>query len=221
MQKIVFISEEAETLEPFLHYLHDRGYAALTLHPGSENLQPEVAAADVIVVDLATAGDSSGVLSLPQTLGLEDSVAVIALLSPEQLAVLEPGARLDDFLLRQSTAEELLARLRSVLWRKTRPGSGDALRFGDLVIDAANYKVFLGGKHVELTYKEYELLRFLASNRDRVFSREALLNEVWGYDYYGGGRTVDVHIRRLRSKIEDIHHTFIETVRNVGYRFHG
>ena len=72
---------------------------------------------------------------------------------------------------------------------------------------------------MELTFKEYELLRFLTNNRDRVFNRETLLSKVWGYDFYGGARTVDVHIRRLRSKIEDRHRTFIETVRNVGYRF--
>jgi DNA-binding response OmpR family regulator len=69
------------------------------------------------------------------------------------------------------------------------------------------------------TYKEYELLRFLATNPDTVFTRETLLNKVWGYDFYGGARTVDVHVRRLRSKIEDRSHSFIETVRNVGYRF--
>jgi DNA-binding response OmpR family regulator len=72
---------------------------------------------------------------------------------------------------------------------------------------------------VTLTFKEFELLRFLASNMGRVFTREALLNEVWGYEYYGGDRTVDVHIRRLRSKLEDPAHTFIETVRNIGYKF--
>ena len=71
---------------------------------------------------------------------------------------------------------------------------------------------------VDLTYKEYELLRFLATNRGRPFTREALLNQVWGYDYYGGSRTVDVHVRRIRAKIEE-HEPFIETVRNVGYRF--
>ncbi|MCH7809773.1 MAG: winged helix-turn-helix transcriptional regulator [Chloroflexi bacterium] len=88
-------------------------------------------------------------------------------------------------------------------------------------MDLANYTVHIAGRPVELTFKEYELLRFLAVNRHRVFSREALLNNVWGYDFYGGARTVDVHIRRLRSKIEDRHTTFIETVRNVGYRFRG
>jgi len=93
------------------------------------------------------------------------------------------------------------------------------LKCGDLVMDLANYTVHVGGRHVELTYKEYELLRFLATNRDRVFTRETLLSKVWGYDFYGGERTVDVHIRRLRAKIEDRHAPFIETVRNVGYRF--
>ena len=88
-----------------------------------------------------------------------------------------------------------------------------------LVIDLANCEVRVGGKIVELTFKEYELLKFLARDRGRVFSREALLNKVWGYDYFGGDRTVDVHVRRLRSKIEISGQTFIETVRNIGYRF--
>jgi two-component system alkaline phosphatase synthesis response regulator PhoP len=93
------------------------------------------------------------------------------------------------------------------------------IKCGDLVIDIAKYEVSIGGKLLALTFKEYELLKFLAKNRGRVFTRETLLNEVWGYDYYGGDRTVDVHIRRLRSKIEDSTHTFIETVRNIGYKF--
>jgi DNA-binding response OmpR family regulator len=79
--------------------------------------------------------------------------------------------------------------------------------------------VTVNGALVELTFKEYELLKLLAANRGRVFTREALLDKLWGYDYFGGDRTVDVHIRRLRSKIEDAEHTYIETVRNIGYRF--
>ena len=77
----------------------------------------------------------------------------------------------------------------------------------------------MAGRLLALTFKEYELLKLLATNKGKVFTRESLLNEVWGYDYYGGDRTVDVHIRRLRSKIEDPTHTFIETVRNIGYKF--
>ena len=87
------------------------------------------------------------------------------------------------------------------------------------MIDLAKREVTVDGKLVELTFKEYELLKFLASNRGRVYTREALLNRVWGYDYYGGDRTIDVHVRRLRSKIEDSKHSFIETVRNISYRF--
>ena len=87
------------------------------------------------------------------------------------------------------------------------------------MIDIARCEVSVGGRLVMLTFKEYQLLKFLASNRGTVFTRDALLNKVWGYDFFGGDRTVDVHIRRLRSKIEDANHAFIETVRNIGYRF--
>ena len=88
-----------------------------------------------------------------------------------------------------------------------------------MTIDLVKYEVTLENRVIELTFKEYELLLYLASNKGRVFTREALLNKVWGFDYFGGDRTVDVHIRRLRSKIEDSEHTFIDTVRNIGYRF--
>ena len=106
------------------------------------------------------------------------------------------------------------------LLRKAR-GMKDSelIKCDGLVIDLAKCEVTVDGRVVGLTFKEYELLRFLASNRGRVYTREALLDKIWGYDYYGGDRTVDVHIRRLRSKIEDSKHTFIETVRNIGYRF--
>ena len=126
----------------------------------------------------------------------------------------------DDFFVYPTIAEEVTARVRRAIWLKSGVESDNTLRAGDLMVDLANYKVWISGKPVDLTYKEYELLRFLATNRDKVFTREALLNRVWGYDFYGGARTVDVHIRRLRSKIEERGVTFIETVRNVGYRFH-
>jgi two-component system alkaline phosphatase synthesis response regulator PhoP len=112
-----------------------------------------------------------------------------------------------------------MARIRRALWRRQGTTSANVIRCGDLLLDLGSYRVFVAGRPVELTYKEYELLRFLATHRDQVCTRETLLNRVWGYDFYGGPRTVDVHIRRLRSKIEDRDHTFIETVRSVGYRF--
>jgi len=159
-----------------------------------------------------------------RALGAEDQIrehsALIAILVPEQRHVLEEVPAPDEFLLWPASAVEVLLRVRAILRRRANVDSENVLRCGALLIDLANYKVVLDGRPIELTYKEYELLRFLASNRDKVFTREALLNRVWGYDYFGGARTVDVHIRRLRSKIEDRGHAFIETIRNVGYRFH-
>ncbi len=132
-----------------------------------------------------------------------------------------PTVSIDDFVVMPWDATELAARAKRILWRISNIDNRECIKCGDLVIDLARCEVCLNGQHIPLTFKEYELLRFLASNKDRVFTREALLNKVWGYEYYGGDRTVDVHIRRLRSKIEDSTHTFIETVRNIGYKFKG
>ncbi len=125
----------------------------------------------------------------------------------------------DDFIIGSPRAEELVLRAERLIRRRETPDDEDVVRAGDLVINTANFEVAVGGRRVSLRYKEYELLLVMASNPGRVFSREALLNRIWGYDYLGGTRTVDVHIRRLRSKIEDAEHTFIETVWQVGYRF--
>jgi two-component system alkaline phosphatase synthesis response regulator PhoP len=151
---------------------------------------------------------------------IRSQTALIALVQPDQQQLLEAPPPPDDFSLWPASPLELLLRVRAILRRRANVDSENILRCGDLVIDLANYKVTLEGRPIELTFKEYELLRFLASNREKVFTREALLNRVWGYDYFGGARTVDVHIRRLRSKIEERGHAFIETIRNVGYRFH-
>jgi DNA-binding response OmpR family regulator len=148
-----------------------------------------------------------------------EQMAIVAVLTAADLFAYETGGAAEDFALWPCPPEELATRLRLAVRRRRGTEPEHIRRYGDLTIDIANYRVTVAGKPVELTFKEYELLRFLAANRDKVFTREALLNRVWGYDYYGGARTVDVHIRRLRAKIEDGHRTFIETIRNVGYRF--
>ena len=110
-------------------------------------------------------------------------------------------------------------RLRFALTRR-RTGTGEetAIRLGPIVLDPSTYRVSLEGTPLDLTFKEFELLRYLAERRGRVFTRPALLREVWGYDFYGGTRTVDVHVRRLRAKLGPAHEGLIETVRGVGYR---
>jgi hypothetical protein len=119
------------------------------------------------------------------------------------------------------TAEEVIIRLNLAMSKNTTaPGeTPNMIVHGDLVIDCDRYEVTLRRVKIDLTHKEYELLKYLALNPGRVFSREALLRSVWAYDYFGGTRTVDVHIRRLRSKIDDVTNHFIETQWNVGYRF--
>ena len=113
----------------------------------------------------------------------------------------------------------MVTRVKLTLHRNRHEDGDEVIRAGSLVINPSTYEVSLRGKRVNLRFKEYELLRLLATNPGRVYSREALLSSIWGYDYFGGTRTVDVHIRRLRSKIEDAEHPYIETIWNVGYRF--
>ena len=142
----------------------------------------------------------------------------IALVPHDRAGQMDELIEVDDFILGPPRIEELALRAARLIERRA-PDEKDVVRVEDMVINTANFEVTVGRRRVSLRYKEYELLLLMASSPGRVFSREALLNRIWGYDYLGGTRTVDVHIRRLRSKIEDAEHTFIETVWQVGYRF--
>lgn len=123
----------------------------------------------------------------------------------------------DEFLYPGAPVAEVRVRL-AMLRRRAGSGDGTVTRLGPLALDTETYRVTAGGRPLDLTYKEFELLRFLASSPGRVYTRPALLREVWGYDFYGGTRTVDVHVRRLRAKLGPEHEHLIETVRGVGYR---
>jgi DNA-binding response OmpR family regulator len=171
-----------------------------------------------IVVNVPSANDAHN-LRAPLEVGSEKR-PVLAVLPEEALAAEPLDVTADDVAFQPLRPRELEARLRRLLDRRGPVESPEVLRQGALAIDTAGYRVYVDGTLEELTFKEYELLRFLAMNPDRVYTREALLDKVWGYDYFGGARTVDVHIRRIRSKIERDGYTFIETVRGVGYRFH-
>jgi DNA-binding response OmpR family regulator len=146
----------------------------------------------------------------------EKGLPIIALAPIEKLDSI--NGYVDDFIIKPCNAKELETRVKRLI-KKESDVSKAQITIGDIVIDTDKYEVYIDGKPVSLTFKEYELLKFLASHPGRVFSRDSLLNQVWSEDYFGGDRTVDVHIRRLRSKIEDPSHIYIETVRNIGYRF--
>jgi DNA-binding response OmpR family regulator len=174
---------------------------------------------DLILLDMAAdLGDRERLEEwLVQAKG-ERPIPVAALVPEERLRDVEIP-HIDDFSLLPYKPLEVITRIRRLLREGPGAESRDLVRCGDLSLDLAKYEMYVEGKPVDLTFKEFELLRFLATHPGRVYTRETLLSQVWGYDYYGGARTVDVHIRRLRSKIEDANHTFIETVRNVGYMF--
>ncbi len=148
----------------------------------------------------------------------EIDLPVIVLVPEADLVYLDVSEDFNDFVVVPAREGELVSRARRALGRATSSARDDVIQVGELVIDPTNYEVTLKNRKVNLRFKEYELLVLMASTPGRVYTREALLNQIWGYEYLGGTRTVDVHIRRLRSKIEDAEHQFIETVWNVGYR---
>jgi two-component system alkaline phosphatase synthesis response regulator PhoP len=125
----------------------------------------------------------------------------------------------DDFVLDNADMEEIEARLAHLFWRTGRGKKHDVIAYGPLALNLETYQAVIAGRPLDLTYMEYELLRFLAAHPGKVFTRETLLSRVWGYEYYGGARTVDVHIRRLRAKFGEENAHLIDTVRSVGYRF--
>jgi DNA-binding response OmpR family regulator len=175
---------------------------------------------DLVLVELDGYATNASIKELLQWSNQEGSLPVIVLVSGNRLDGIEGDLGVDDFITSPYDSRELALRIRRLLARRaSNRDSSELIECDGLVIDRDKCEVAVDGRTVELTFREYELLCFLASNRGRVYTREALLDRVWGYDYYGGDRTVDVHIRRLRSKVEDATHTFIETVRNIGYRF--
>ena len=146
--------------------------------------------------------------------------AVLVLVSGGQLDDLELRDDLfDDFCLAPFHPRELEARLRHLFSRATGSVRPELVEHSGLVLNLETYQASFNGKPLDLTYMEYELLKFLAQNPGKVFTREMLLSRVWGYEYYGGARTVDVHVRRLRAKLGEEHANLIQTVRSVGYRF--
>jgi len=221
MWRVTFVGQDQEKLQRLAQELGEEGYWTAVCPPEeAATALGDEPRPDAVVVEATSANGAACLPTLPQDARETAATPTIALIGKAQLPTYEPPQGIDDFLVLPARAAELAARIRQLLQRRHPHLDGNnRLCCGDLVMNLASREVFLAGRPVTLAYKEYELLRFFVSNRDTAFTREALLNRVWGYDFYGGTRTVDVHIRRLRSKIEDARHSFIETVRNVGYRF--
>lgn len=177
-------------------------------------LHPDVLLIDG-TADLPVAEEATRRLSLAWEIGLPPIIVIVDEDGVSRFRF-ESGA--DDFLLTSASVAEISARLAMMARRSGRGEEPTVLKIGDLTVNPDNYQVYVHGDPLDLTYKEFELLKFLAQRPGRVCDRDLLLREVWGYDYYGGTRTVDVHIRRLRAKLGPEHEALIETIRNVGYR---
>lgn len=155
-------------------------------------------------------------LRMLEALATENPVPVLAVIDPSQLAMMEVAVGVSDFVMAPPDHAELRLRVRRLTHAA---GTDEVHHFKDLELNVLTYQAALAGRPIDLTYMEYELLRYFIEHQGRVWSREQLLSKVWGYDYYGGARTVDVHIRRLRAKLGEERASWITTVRSVGYRF--
>ncbi len=149
----------------------------------------------------------------------EKKVPVVAAIPKDAINKYDPALNPDELVICPASNDELSLRVKQAVYRVNGPSGSQTLTVGDLSINLERYEVSVAGRRVTLTYKEFQLLALLASNPGRVYTRDALLSQVWGYDYLGGTRTVDVHVRRLRSKVESPGRSFVETIWNVGYRF--
>ncbi len=225
MKKILIVEDEPTLLATLRYNLEREGYAVATAPDGEAALalargeRPHLIMLDVMLPKMDG-------LEVCRILRRETAVPILMLTAKteevDKVVGLELGA--DDYVTKPFSMRELLARVRALLRRAERsPDGGESLTTGDLLVDLAKRQVSRAGVALPLKPKEYELLAFLTRNRGRAFTRDQLLSQVWGYDFAGDSRTVDVHVRWLREKIEDepSKPTRLITVRGTGYRFEG
>jgi two-component system OmpR family response regulator len=226
--KILVVEDDLNLLATLKYNFLKEGYNVITATDGAGALETaRREKPDLLVLDIMLPGLSG--FEVCRILRKETDIPILMLTAKaeevDKIVGLEIGA--DDYMTKPFSMRELLARIRAMLRRAemARPGPElkPALRIGDLEIDSARHRASLGGKNLELSPKEFDLLAFLAQNKGLVFSREQLLEKVWGYDYAGETRTVDVHIRWLRQKIESdpAKPKILVTVRGTGYKLAG
>ncbi len=222
MPKTILVIEDDGNIRELLRlYLEQEGYAVETAQDGLEGLRAfKRVHPDLVLLDLMMpVMDGTQVM---KELRAQSKVPVIMLTAKgetfDKVAGLELGA--DDYVTKPFEMRELIARVRAVLRRYDKDDAPRKLEFDNLIIDKESYNIIVKGEKMEIPPKEIELLYFLASSPNRVFTRAQLLDEVWGFDYFGDSRTVDVHIKRLREKVEGVSDQWeIKTVWGVGYKF--
>ena len=215
MSRILILSKENGASSKLVSELSRYNFSCHTVNNVDVALQQvNIRLPDLVVVEARDAQENKIFYRYVRD---EKRLPVLAITSVETAINLD--GNVDDFVLSHFNIIEIVTRINRLLKKRAKISGPETIKAGNLNIDTIKYEVYVSGRPVSLTFREYELLKFMATNPGRVFTRDALLNGVWGEDFFGGDRTVDVHIRRLRSKIEDDTNNFIETVRNIGYRF--
>ena len=222
MQKILIIEDEPNIRELVLYNLSQSGYEAIEAEDGLQGIaMARSENPDLILLDIMLPGKNG--YDICKELRAEGCKIPIIMLTAkndeiDKVLGLEFGA--DDYISKPFGIRELMARVKAVLRRYENNTEQEGIRIGDLVINTDSHEVRLGGKQLELTLKEFDLLKVLAENRGRVMTRDQLLDKVWGFEYIGETRTVDVHVRYLRKKLgdEDNEGKYIQTIRGMGYK---
>lgn len=211
---LLTVEQDPESVAPALSLLPHQ----VRVLPPSASSVAELADVSVVLVDARK--DLAASRSLCRLLSGSADLAVVAVVTEGGLIAVSGDWGIDDFLFTDTGPGEIDARFRLAAARRSPQGEADGglVTVGELVIDEETYVARVRGRPLDLTYKEFELLKYLCQYPGRVFSRAQLLQEVWGYDFFGGTRTVDVHVRRLRAKLGPDHESLIGTVRNVGYK---
>ena len=222
MQHILILGQDEEYKNTLISLLQNDGYmvhTAVSIEDGIEQLYSKTL--DVIIVDFESWQEEGITVfkSLREAPGTKEIISII-IVSIELMSKIEFSLGFTDFIIKsRENVHEVSLRIKQLLWRQSRLDTENIIKIKEMILDMNSYEVAVKGKRINLTYKEYELLKFLVLNRGRVFTREVLLDRVWGYDNYAGTRTVDIHIQRLRTKLGEKSDTYIQTVRNVGYSF--
>lgn len=223
-QKILIVDDEENILDLIDYNVRNAGYETKKASDGREGLNIfEKDEFDLVILDVMLPFVDG--FEMLKIIRKKSNVPVLMLTAKteelDRVLGLELGA--DDYLVKPFSIRELLARIKAILRRTSdfQETENEKIISKDIVLDLNGYKAFIGNNEVRLTMKEFELLKYLMQNKGRVFTRENLLNNIWGYDYYGDSRTVDVHIRHLRSKIEENlgENRYIKTIRGIGYKF--